>query len=175
MFPVQEAADNVQKSNCLIHMSVTLLHACLDLGHWLYILVELTQELSGSDVEHRFVSDGLMLQSGVLGGRVVWRVGVFLRVFFREIVGRDIQLRVEGLLPAAWFHVQSARQPVPSTSLPRLGPGSLTLSIKNVMLDTVDSCFVLLGTHHQHQIRTHHQHQILVLTFALVCSLPPTN
>jgi hypothetical protein len=36
--------------------------------------------------------------------------------------------------------------------------------MKNVMLD---SCFVLLGTHQQPQI--------LVLTFALVCSFPPTN
>ena len=41
---------------------------------------------------------------------------------------------------------------------------SLTHSVKNVMLD---SCFVLSGTHQQHQI--------LVLTFALVCSFPPTN
>ena len=31
----------------------------------------------------------------------------------------------------------------------------------------LDSCFVLLGTHQQHQI--------LVLTFALVCGFPPTN
>ena len=31
----------------------------------------------------------------------------------------------------------------------------------------LDSCFVLSGTHQQHQI--------LVLTFALVCSFPPTN
>ena len=38
---------------------------------------------------------------------------------------------------------------------------SLTHSVKNVMLD---SCFVLLGTHQQHQI--------LVLTFAC---FPPTN